>query len=74
MDLPLRSLIAPGRNSVVTEFPNSVVSEFPNSVVTEFPNSVVSELPNSLAPVSAGLKIEKQRPRFADEPYCSASF
>ena len=66
MDLPLRSLIAPGRNSVVTEFPNSAV--------TEFPNSVVSELQNSLAPVSAGLKIEKQRPRFADEPYCSASF
>ena len=66
MDLPLRSLIAPGRNSVVTEFPNSAV--------TEFPNSVVSEPQNSLARVSAGLKIEKQRPRFADEPYCSASF
>ena len=66
MDLPLRSLIAPGRNSVVTEFPNSAV--------TEFPNSVVSEPQNSLARVSAELKIEKQRPRFADEPYCSASF
>ena len=66
MDLPLRSLIAPGRNSVVTEFPNSAV--------TEFPNSVVSEPQNSLARVSAGLKIEKQRPRFADEPYYSASF
>ena len=66
MNLPLRSLIAPGRNSVVTEFPNSVVSELPNSVV--------SELQNSLIQVSAGLKIEKQRPRFADEPYCSASF
>lgn len=66
MNLPLRSLIAPGINSVVTEFPNSVV--------TEFPNSVVSELQNSLIQVSAGLKIEKQRPRFADEPYCSASF
>ena len=66
MNLPLRFLIAPGRNSVVTEFPNSVVSELPNSVV--------SELQNSLIQVSAGLKIEKQRPRFADEPYCSASF
>ena len=58
MNLPLRSLIVPGRNSVVTEFPNSVVSE----------------LQNSLIQVSAGLKIEKQRPRFADELYCSASF
>ena len=66
MDLPLRSLIAPGRNSVVTEFPNSVVSEFPNSVV--------SALQNSLIQVSAEYKIEKQRPRFADEPYYSASF
>ena len=66
MNLPLRSLIAPGRNSVVTEFPNSVVSELQNSVV--------SELQNSLIQVSAGLKIEKQRLRFADEPYCSASF
>ena len=74
MNLPLRSLIAPGRNSVVTEFPNSVVSEFTNSVVSELPNSVVSELQNSLAPVSAGYKIEKQRLRFAGEPYCSASF
>ena len=45
-----------------------------NSVVNEPPNSVVSELKNSSAPVSAGLKIEKQRLRFADESYCSASF
>ena len=74
MDLPLRSLIAPGRNSVVTEFPNSAVTEFPNSAVTEFPNSVVSELQNSLIQVSAEYKIEKQHPRFADELYCSVSF
>ena len=61
----LRSLIEPQ---------NSVVNEPQNSVVSEPPNSVVSELQNSLAPVSAGYKTEKQRLRFADEPYCSASF